>query len=152
MLDMHACIINVIIICGIRLCYTIHDMATHVSPPRLGSDLAHYHMSTFLTREVPQVPPSVAGPRQAPFEVLPNSFPQFMEQECASALLQFWLTAENFYNELSSPQHIPDMEADTSDAIAIYNRLYADTCLAWSQLTWCHCGCTCACIHAYSMI
>jgi hypothetical protein len=49
-----------------------------------------------------------------------------MEQESASSLLQFWLTAENFYNQLSSPDHNADMEADMSDAIAIYNRLYID--------------------------
>lgn len=46
-----------------------------------------------------------------------------MEQECASHLLQFWLTAENFYNQLSSPDHVADSEADTADAIAIYSRL-----------------------------
>ena len=46
-----------------------------------------------------------------------------MEQEGASSLLQFWLTAENFYNQLSSPDHSPDIEADTADAIAIYDRL-----------------------------
>lgn len=46
-----------------------------------------------------------------------------MDQEGASSLLQFWLTAENFYNQLSSPQHQPDMEVATSDAIAIYTRL-----------------------------
>ncbi len=46
-----------------------------------------------------------------------------MEQEGASTLLQFWLTAENFYNHLSSPEHTPNAEVDTADAIAIYNRL-----------------------------
>ena len=46
-----------------------------------------------------------------------------MEQENASSLLQFWLTAENFYNELSSPEHVANAEADMADAIAIYNRL-----------------------------
>ena len=67
-----------------------------------------------------------------------DSFPQFMEQECASGLLQFWLTAENFYNELSSSQHVPNMEADTSDAIAIYNRLIckSDACFGcWPGAT-----------------
>ena len=55
---------------------------------------------------------------------LSNQIPlQFMEQERASSLLQFWLTAENFYNELSSPAHIPDVETDTTDAMAIYDRL-----------------------------
>ena len=47
---------------------------------------------------------------------------QFMEQESASTLLQFWLTAENFYNHLSSPEHTPNIEEDTRDAIAIYDR------------------------------
>ena len=46
-----------------------------------------------------------------------------MEQEDASTLLQFWLTAESFYNHLSSPEHSPNIEEDTADAIAIYNRL-----------------------------
>lgn len=46
-----------------------------------------------------------------------------MEQEGASSLLQFWLTAENFYNHLSSPDHVPNIDVDTADAIAIYNRL-----------------------------
>ena len=54
-----------------------------------------------------------------------------MEQESASPLLQFWLTAENYYNQLSSPDHNADMEVDMSDAIAIYNRLHIT--IIWFQ-------------------
>lgn len=52
-------------------------------------------------------------------------FIEFMEQECASSLLQFWLTAENFYNQLSSPEHVADIEVDMSDAISIYTRYFS---------------------------
>jgi len=45
-----------------------------------------------------------------------------MERENASSLLQFWLTAENFIAQLSSPGHTPDIKADMADAIAIYER------------------------------
>lgn len=45
-----------------------------------------------------------------------------MEQENCTSLIQFWLTAESFTNELSSPHHVPDIERDTMDAIAIYER------------------------------
>lgn len=50
---------------------------------------------------------------------------QFMEQEGASSLLQFWLTAENFYNQLSgrSEHSSANMEADVADAMTIYDRL-----------------------------
>ena len=47
---------------------------------------------------------------------------QFMEQEGASSLLQFWLKADNFYNQLSNPNRIPDVEVDIADAMAIYDR------------------------------
>lgn len=45
-----------------------------------------------------------------------------MEQESAASLLHFWMTAENFYSQLSSPRHVVNMEDDMSDAITIYNR------------------------------
>ena len=45
-----------------------------------------------------------------------------MEQENATLLLQFWLTAENFRSQLSDPMHVADIERDTADAIAIYER------------------------------
>ncbi len=47
---------------------------------------------------------------------------QFMEQEGASSLLQFWLTADNFHHQLSSPGHVHDPSVDTADAISIYDR------------------------------
>ncbi len=50
-----------------------------------------------------------------------------MEQEGASSLLQFWLTAESFHNHLSSPEHTPNVDEDTAAAIAIYTRLKAAT-------------------------
>lgn len=37
-------------------------------------------------------------------------------------LLQFWLIADNFHNEFSSPSHVPNMEADIRDAMMIYDR------------------------------
>lgn len=46
-----------------------------------------------------------------------------MEQEHALFLLQFWLTADNFHNQLSSADHSPDLDVDTTDAMVIYDRL-----------------------------
>lgn len=45
-----------------------------------------------------------------------------MEQETASALLQFWLIAESFRTHMSSLTRTPDIDTDTADAIAIYDR------------------------------
>lgn len=45
-----------------------------------------------------------------------------MEQENATSLVQFWLTAENYKSQLSDPMHLADIERDTADAIAIYER------------------------------
>ena len=45
-----------------------------------------------------------------------------MEQENVSALLQFWLMAESFHTHMSSPSRIPAIEADTADAIVLYER------------------------------
>jgi hypothetical protein len=44
---------------------------------------------------------------------------EFMEQENAMSLLQFWLTAESFYTHFSSQCNV---EATVQDAIAIYDR------------------------------
>jgi A-kinase anchor protein 10 len=46
-------------------------------------------------------------------------FMEFMEQENAMSLLQFWLTAESFYTHFSSQCNV---EATVQDAIAIYDR------------------------------
>ena len=45
-----------------------------------------------------------------------------MEQENNSASLQFWLTAESFHMHMSSPSRTPNIETDTADAIALYER------------------------------
>lgn len=45
-----------------------------------------------------------------------------MEQENATSLVQFWVTAENYRSQLSDPMHVADIERDTTDAIAIYER------------------------------
>ena len=45
-----------------------------------------------------------------------------MEQENATSLVQFWLTAENYRCQLSDSMHVADIERDTADAIAIYER------------------------------
>lgn len=58
-----------------------------------------------------------------------------MEQESAASLLHFWMTAENFYNQLSGPRHVANMEDDMSDAITIYNRLLACICVYVVQCT-----------------
>ena len=47
---------------------------------------------------------------------------QFMEQESATPLVQFWLTADSFRSQLADPLHVPNIDRDTSDAIAIYER------------------------------
>lgn len=52
-------------------------------------------------------------------------FMEFMEQEQAVHLLQFWLMAENFRTHLSSTAHQPDIARNTDDAIAIYERHFS---------------------------
>ena len=52
-----------------------------------------------------------------------------MEQEGASSLVQFWLMADNFQRHLSHPHHVPDIDLDTRDAIAIYDRCIVMTTL-----------------------
>lgn len=47
---------------------------------------------------------------------------QYMEQENSTSLVQFWLTAESFRSQISDTVHVPDIERDTADAIAIYER------------------------------
>lgn len=47
---------------------------------------------------------------------------QFMEQENAMPLLQFWLTAENFHTHVASLGTQCNVEATVQDAIAIYDR------------------------------
>ncbi len=47
---------------------------------------------------------------------------QYMELEGASSLVQFWIMADNFHRQLTHPQYIPDVDLDTRDAIAIYDR------------------------------
>lgn len=45
-----------------------------------------------------------------------------MEQENAMSLLQFWLTAESFHTYMLSLGKHSDTEANTQDAISIYDR------------------------------
>ena len=56
--------------------------------------------------------------------ILPLILPpyQFMEQENCSNLLHFWLLAENFYSQMSSPQYQHNIETDMLDAMTIYDR------------------------------
>ena len=58
---------------------------------------------------------------------------QFMEQENAMSLLQFWLTAESFHTYMLSLDKHSDTEADTRDAITIYDRywLHLITCIGY---------------------
>ncbi|KAL5477283.1 hypothetical protein EMCRGX_G024056 [Ephydatia muelleri] len=57
--------------------------------------------------------------------VLLSYFMEFMEQENCSNLLHFWLLAENFYSQMSSPQYQHNIETDMLDAMTIYDRYFS---------------------------
>ncbi|XP_064391555.1 A-kinase anchor protein 10, mitochondrial-like [Halichondria panicea] len=52
-------------------------------------------------------------------------FMEYMEVEGASSLVQFWLMADSFHRQLTQPQYTPDVDVDTRDAIAIYDRFFS---------------------------